>query len=394
MKKQSKEIKYSFIYNRRNKLNKKGLAAVELYLFFDGEKKYITTEIFIKPENWNEKKQRVKACNDVQTHNTKLDEIEKTIIEYKTNIIANGGVYSMADLERQIYRRNSNKFLDFMDREINNRDTKNSTKKTQRVVYNHLLAFKPNVTFGEINYAFVKDFERYLRRQGMQDVSIERCMKALHIYTNEAVKRDLIDIRFDPFRKYSIKVKKKDPVFLTGEELKRIEVLNYSDNNLEYVRNLFLFSCYTGMRISDVQDLRKTDIKKRIIDGVEVKEIVRDTIKHGTPVCIPISEMFDNRIIDILKRHTEPTGEKVFRQLAQPTINRLLKTIASDAGIEKNLHFHTARHTCGTQLTIITKDLGIVQKVLGHKDSRTTQLYSHLTSNDVVNTMRECFKKQ
>ena len=134
----------------------------------------------------------------------------------------------------------------------------------------------------------------------------------------------------------------------------------------------FLFACFTGLRFSDVATLRHTDIKtegeRRYIDKTMVK-----TRRH---IVIPLSASAERW----LPQSQGPNGGLVFRLPTFRWVEICLKRMARDAGIVKDLTFHSSRHTFATSQITLGSDLYTVSRLLGHRNIRSTQIYADIVA--------------
>lgn len=163
--------------------------------------------------------------------------------------------------------------------------------------------------------------------------------------------------------------------YLTIEELKQMEA---TPAGSEKTRNVYLFMCYCGLRISDVKQLTWADIDT----SSEPWIISKRQQKTKTPLYLPLSQKARQFMPE--QGDAAPT-DFVFADLpTEPSMNRSLKMWAKKAGIEKVLTLHTARHTLATTLLTKGADLYTVSKLLGHTDVATTQIYAKIVDSKKV----------
>ncbi|WP_224488671.1 site-specific integrase [Robertkochia flava] len=178
----------------------------------------------------------------------------------------------------------------------------------------------------------------------------------------------------DPFYNFKLKLQQKDREFLTREELIKIIKKEFKFTRLEQVRDLFIFSCYTGLSYSDVCKLTPDDIVLGI-DGDQWLRVKRT--KTGTISNIPLLEMAQE-IIEKYRGQELPNNGLLPHSSNQKT-NSFLKEIAVLCGITKDLTFHMARHTFATTVTLANGvPIESVSKMLGHRSIKTTQHYAKI----------------
>jgi integrase len=190
----------------------------------------------------------------------------------------------------------------------------------------------------------------------------------------------------NPFANYKSKVKEVERVYLTEEEIQSIIGKDFKTDRLSLVRDIFLFSCFTGLAYIDVKNLTKSHISFGI-DGEKWIFTHRQKTESGSKIPIlPVTQM----IIDKYENHPQCINEgKLLPILSNQKMNAYLKEIAGVCEIEKELTFHIARHTFATTVTL-TNGVPIesVSKMLGHKNLRTTQHYAKVLDRKVSEDMK------
>lgn len=154
-----------------------------------------------------------------------------------------------------------------------------------------------------------------------------------------------------------------------------------SELMLQKVRDLFLFSCYTGLRYSDCQNLTWANIKA---NPAAIKLKMQKTTKEIT---IPLT-MQAKAIIDKYSKHSiKVPSVTIFPQIANQVINRNLKDLMKLSGINKSISFHCARHSFASNLIEAHTNLIYVQKLLGHARIADTQIYAQGLESDLFDSM-------
>jgi site-specific recombinase XerD len=190
----------------------------------------------------------------------------------------------------------------------------------------------------------------------------------------------------NPFANYKSKVKEVERVYLTEEEIQNIINKDFKTDRLLLVRDIFLFSCFTGLAYIDVKNLTKSHISIGI-DGEKWIFTHRQKTESASKIPIlPITQM----LIDKYEHHPQCMNEeKLLPILSNQKMNAYLKEIAAVCGIEKELTFHIARHTFATTVTL-TNGVPIesVSKMLGHTNIKTTQHYAKILDRKVSEDMQ------
>ena len=209
---------------------------------------------------------------------------------------------------------------------------------------------------------------------------IERLRKMVNI----AIRNEWI--MKDPFAKFKPSYTKTTREFLSETEIETLESKEFSIERLRQVKDLFIFSCYTGLSYIDVMKLTKTNIC-RGIDG----ELWINTSRQKTdntvrvpllPKALEIIELYENNPRALAKG-------TLFPNISNQKLNSYLKEIADVCGITKNLTFHLARHTFATTVTLTNGvPMETVSKLLGHSSIRTTQIYAKVIEKKVSEDMQ------
>lgn len=162
--------------------------------------------------------------------------------------------------------------------------------------------------------------------------------------------------------------------FLTAEELERMKETFVRNQE---TKRAFLFACFCGLRISDIQSLTYGNIRCEATAKGEQKFIIRKVMKKTKKiVSVPLSNKALSYLPDDFTQH--PKDEKVFNLPTESTINGTLKTWARDARVNKVVTFHTSRHTFATLALTLGADIYTTSKLLGHQNVRTTQIYAEV----------------
>jgi integrase len=246
----------------------------------------------------------------------------------------------------------------------------------------------------KLDYEFISQYSYYLK--SVKDCQHNTTMKYLTYFKKIVllcVKYGWLDR--DPFTAFKMNRKEVEKPFLTESELNVIADKAFPSERLINVRDLFLFSCFTGLAYADVKKLRKDEI----VIGVDGEHwIMTHRQKTDTASRIPLLP----QALQILNKYrdhaqTAITG-KMFPILTNQKMNAYLKEIADVCGISKNLTFHTARHTFATTVTLSNGvPIETVAKMLGHKNLRQTQHYAKVLDLKVGNDMqmlREVLKRK
>lgn len=241
-----------------------------------------------------------------------------------------------------------------------------------------------------LSYGFITDFEHFLRtykpkkeRRTCGNNGTMKHLERLKKMINLAVKLEWIPK--NPFVNFQLKFQKNERHYLNAHELGVMEQSIFTNQSLENVRNIFIFSCYTGLSYSDIKELTGEQIVKNINGNYW---IYTTRIKTNETVKIPLLKQAK----EILKMYQEGLGrasiEPVFATISNQKMNTYLKEIASSIGIRKNISFHSARHTFATTVTLGNGvPIETVSKLLGHTKLATTQIYARVLEQKLNSDM-------
>lgn len=359
--------KTSFV-TLRTKDRAKGRKVLYLDYYVNGKRSYEFLKLYLVAETDNASKELNKKTMDLASAIRDQRELE---------VIKNGEIQIKAKSEMLL----SDWMKTFQDIKSQTGQSENRAKAVY-TVRKHLEEYAPkNTKLSEITPDFCRGFISFLaNRENKKTTKTHAKISALSASSyftifgtalNEAVSRGLIDA--NPIKKLSksdkrpIKAPDTQRCYLTIGEIKRL--INTECKN-EQVKFAFLFSCFTGLRISDIKKLTWKDVTN--VNGN--KYIGFRMKKTLNPLVIKLSKQ-------ALRWMPKQDGEKVFNLPIDSSINRNIKKWAKQAGIEKNVTFHTSRHTFATMELTLGADLYTVSKLLGHKSIRVTQIYAEVIND-------------
>lgn len=265
-------------------------------------------------------------------------------------------------------------------------DKDNLSPLTIRTYYWNLKKFEdfqPRLNCAEIDNILVRKYKQHLLNKGNKPNTINKALTVLRIFLRKMYVDGLI--KDEPFKNIKIGRVYTHRGFLTTNELKHL-YLNFLDNRQflseaeQNVMNVFLFSCFTGLRYSDLHTLDASEI----FDW----KIRKQTHKTGEPVYIPIP--LQARLL------LPPKIEqgKVFKVVENSHFNRILRKAAPKLGYYKYIHCHLARHTFATTCITLGISLPATSKLLGHRNVETTLIYAKFVDTFLDKEMKKFNKLQ
>lgn len=387
-------------YLRSNYVNKEGKTSVMLRIYLNNERLSLgSTGIAITASQWDKDKERIKGrTTDALSTNLQLDNIASglqaifrkiemsddlslerikseflgkkdeidTLMQlfekHNTDISKQVGI-SVSKATLQKYNVCKRHFSDFLDKQYKRNDLK----------------------LTELTYLIIREFDLYLRTVvGQNSNTATKTMKTFKTITLLGQKMGVL--LHDPFMNHRFHLEPVNRGFLTDEEILLIANKEIGIPRLELVRDIFIFSCFTGLAYIDVSNLTPDHIvtlgdKQWIMTQRQKTSVETNILLLDIPKAI-IDKYCDNPAYP--KREN-----KLFPILSNQKMNAYLKEIADLCGIKKNLTFHLARHTFATMSLSKGVPMESVSKMLGHTNIKTTQIYARITNKKIEHDMEK-----
>lgn len=258
------------------------------------------------------------------------------------------------------------------------------TYKTYMSHLSKLQIYKPNVNCTEVSDAFVLGYMDFLRTRNNSEGTIYRSLSILRMFVKTLLLRH--KICDDPMRNIPLKRAKTQRKFLEVNELEKLyysfrtqaSKLNYGER--ESIR-AFLFSCFTGLRYSD--------LKKLTPQNVQNGKIRLFTQKTGAQIYIPIPNQAMELIYYQDKDRSKDSSGCVFHVVNNSTFNKNLRSGSKKLGFQRYLHMHLARHTFATTCITLGMPIEVVSKMLGHANLQTTLIYANYANSVIDREMQK-----
>lgn len=361
-----------------------GTCALFIQLFLNKVQKRIPLNISVKVSDFDKVKQRVKSSHVFATDfNLIIEKALADINKIEINYRLSGVPLTMERLTEE-YNNPSSRldFCKFWENEmISQKDKlKPGTYRQQMSMLTKLKAYKSQVFFYEINEDFIDKLKIHFKKNlKNQDNTISSFIKSFKKYLHIANKRGIITpILHDDIKRKSFT---SERIFLTVEELKKLHKYYLSDfisTTHKSILSRFLFSCFTGLRISDIQKLTADNFSDNMLFFTAEKTNKIQKIKLNETALSFIDPDF--------VFYGKFTGEY---------INRELKFIAKVCDINRKLSYHVSRHTFATNYLLSGGNVVNLQKLLGHSKITETMLYVHIVesmTNNEIMSMDEILK--
>jgi site-specific recombinase XerD len=389
-------------YIKKNAVKSNGKAPVMARITLNSEIVQFSLKCEINPAEWNPKAGKAigKSASAINL-NSLLDGFRANITQHYRDI-SDRDASVTAEKVRNAFlglQTREDSLLDLFDHHIENLRVqigKNVSKDTYmkylrtRNRLQDFMKYKYNISdinLKEINHSFLCDFEVYIKTMhSCGQNSTAKFMQRLKSIILIAKSNGWIKV--DPFLSYKLHFEKSEREYLTEPELEAIMKKKFSIKRLETVRDIFVFSCFTGLAYVDVFNLRENNIRTTFDESLW---IIGKRIKTGVSYRVPLLDV-PMQIIDKYKEVLP--NDEILPMISNQKMNSYLKEIAAVCGVDKNLSFHVARHTFATTVTL-SKGVSIesVSKMLGHTNIKTTQIYARITDNKISDDMNNLASK-
>ncbi|MDQ3190621.1 MAG: site-specific integrase [Bacteroidota bacterium] len=364
---------------RKDFQKKDGSSPICLFLTIDRKKKRFSLNHSIPLDAWDNKNSLIKlSYPDADQVNLLLKSHKKRAADiiYKYELEHKPLTFDI--FEREFKQAKSNCFYSFIELEIKNYKNRAVNVSSTIAGYNtdlsKLQKFRSSLSFRDITVSFLSSYEGYMRNKlKNQQNTIHKSLKFIRTFVNRAIKQGLMQEY--PFRNYTLKTVRSKREFLTYEELQKID-LHINEPIPSFHRKylkIFIFCCHTGLRYQDIRSLRHGNIEGSAlrITMHKTKEIVS----------VPLTK----RAIELIGHGGK--DEFVFKVPTNQVLNKYLKQIFINVGIEKTLSFHCSRHTFATVGLTFGIPIEVISKLLGHQDIKTTQIYAKVVDQVKIREM-------
>ena len=388
-------------YLRSNYVNKEGKTSVMLRIYLNNERLSLgSTGISVKSSQWDKEKERIKGrTTEALNTNLQLDNIASGLqsifrrIEM-TDVVSLERIKSEflgkkeeIDTLMQLFEKHNGDVAKQVGVSVGK-----ATLQKYNVCKRHFSEFlekqykRSDLKLTELTYVVIREFDLYLRTEvGQNPNTATKTMKTFKTITLLGQKMGVL--LHDPFMNHRFHIEPVNRGFLTDEEILLIAHKQINIPRLELIRDIFIFSCFTGLAYIDVSNLTPD----HIVTLGDKQWIMTQRQKTSVETNVLLLDI-PKAIIAKYGGKTYRNG-KLFPMLTNQKTNSYLKEIADICGIKKNLTFHLARHTFATMSLSKGVPMESVSKMLGHTNIRTTQIYARITNKKIEHDMEELADK-
>lgn len=392
------------VFNHNSRLNKHGEGKIHIRIYFN-KRKLIATGISIETRHWDEKLKKVKNHERKDFFNRVIKKLCRQYEENAEQLLLIGKPFGVDDI-LSFHEKETQKvisFTAFIKQNLNSRSNlRPGTIKNHKVLFNRLEEFSTVIEFTDINYPWLCNFESFLRNytftknteiRKLKLTRIKKYFSDLHAYINQAIKNGYLQWQDDPFKMFDMSaynkaVRQANQIDrgIKLNELENIKNLTFDGGNkhLEYIRDFFVFQCYTGLNYTDVIKLTADNLEIKYVNGKKGYVINTIRTKSNERVYIPLFLMNeDGHAESLISKYLDTNKTYIFDFKTSEYINRQLKVIGKMAKIKKNLSSGAGRHT----LAQLLYDRGLhredLKAILGQNRANTTAIYALTKDNNI-----------
>ena len=393
-------------YINRQKTKADGNTSILCRITIDGKSTAITTGEECKGSEWNTKQG---LTTDKKT-NQRIHEFKKLVEKTYQEILVKDGVVSVELIKNRLQGIVTNPTMLLAMSRMELQSVKESVGKSKATYLNlfhsdrNLRDFVESkgvqdIPIGTITEDLFEGYRFFLKKRGLKASTVNTNLCWLSRLMFRAVSRRII--RFNPFENTKYEKEEKKIRFLQKSDVMKLMAMSMNDKEAELARQMFIFSCFTGLAISDMENLKYKHIQTAA-DGQRYirKERQKTKVEFVVPLH-PIAEAIINYYRKEQARNEEQqtVKEKGDSLVFQPHCSRSvmgknLSIVGKACGIRQRLSYHVARHTFGTMSLSAGIPIESIAKMMGHASISSTQIYAQVTDNKISEDMDRLIAKQ
>jgi site-specific recombinase XerD len=388
-------------YGKKNKVTNEHQLPIYLRVTVEGQRFEVSTHRYVEPGKWSQAGGKAKGnTEEARTINAYLDSLKQKVYTYQQEITLEGKAFTKDTLRikwfgiedrtytlLEIFKQHNDQI-----KALIGKDFEKPTYTKFNTTLDHTTEFikwkynASDINISMLSYSFLSEFEFWLKtRKNCNHNTTIKYLSNLRKIVNFCIRNGWL--KKDPF--FGFKMSKEEVIreCVTEQELQVISSKDFKNERLNQVRDIFLFSCYTGLAYIDAKRVKRSELKIGIDGGTWIRAKRKKTnAEISIPLLPPVV-----KIIDAYSKH--PKCEKDDCLLPVPSnqkLNSYLKEIADLCGIQKKLTFHIARHTFAT--TILLNNgvpMETVSKLLSHKSIKVTQIYGKIVDRKISQDMQQ-----
>lgn len=383
-------------YIKKNEPKKDGSVVIMVRITINGVRSQFSSKLLVQPDQWDNKLERVKGYTaEARNLNRAIDNIRAKITTNRNKLMEIDGYVTSERLRNILLGKEEKEktIISYFDKFIEQYKLKVGALASHKTYTRYVLTRQRLVEFmkerynltdmpvKDITVSFVDEFYLYIRNNTECNHNstlkfLQRVRTILYFAKNSGL------VFNDPFCNFRFRYDKVDRGYLDQDELDVLYTKKLPSSRLSQVRDIFIFSCYTGLAYVDIFELTEDKIK-RAFDGhlwIMTKRQKTDVNTNVRLLDIPLK---------ILEKYKgKQKNGKVLPVISNQKVNDYLEEIADICGIDKRITFHLARHTFASTVALGNDvPMETVQSMLGHADIKTTQIYAHVVNQKLSRDM-------
>ena len=390
-------------YINRQKTKTDGKTAIFCRVTIDGKSTVMATGEECLPDAWNSRQGITGEKKINQRLATFRELVEKTYAEMLTK----DGVVSAELLKNRLQgvAATPTTLLAMSEAELQSVKACVGKSRSEGTYRNHTYSDKmlrewiedkgrKDMPIHAVTEEMFEEFRFYLKKKRFAAKTVNRHLCWLSRLMYRAVSKRVI--RYNPFEDATYEKEERKIRFLQKSDIAKLMALKVNDREAELARRMFLFSCFTGLAIADMERLKFSHIQTSA-DGRRYirKERQKTKVESVVPLH-PIAETILNRLREEEEQAVkEKDGDLVFpRGCIRSVMNNKLSTVGLACGVRQRLSFHMARHTFGTLSLSAGIPIESIAKMMGHASISSTQIYAQVTDRKISEDMDKLIQKQ
>ena len=390
-------------YINRQKTKADGKTAIFCRVTIDGRSAVMATGEECLPDEWNSKQ----GITGEKKINQRLAAFRELVEKTYAEMLTKGGVVSAELLKNRLQgvAATPTTLLAMSEAELQSVKACVGRSRSEGTYRNHTYSDKmlrdwienkgrKDILIDAVTGDLFEEFRFYLKKKRFTAKTVNRHLCWLCRLMYRAVSKRII--RYNPFEDATYEKEERKIRFLQKSDVAKLMALKVNDKEAEQARQMFIFSCFTGLAIADMERLKFSHIQTAA-DGRRYirKERQKTKVESVVPLH-PIAETILNRLREEEEQAVkEKDGDLVFpRGCSRSVMNNKLSTVGLACGVRQRLSFHMARHTFGTLSLRAGIPIESIAKMMGHTSITSTQIYAQVTDKKISEDMDRLIRKQ
>jgi len=399
----------TLFYARKSKKTGEGLAPIYMRITVNGQRLEQSIQRLVDPAQWSAAAGRLKGnTSQARQLNLYLDTLSSKVLQMEREMVMDGvtvnfsnfrekwlGLTEPVRLLLEVFQQHNDQMAALI---LAGKEFCPATLDRYNTCRDHIHEFikwkytVEDIDIRRLDYDFVADLEFWLKthRNCAHNTTL-KYISNLKKIVNGCIRKGWLTK--DPFAGFKRTKQEVEREALTELELEKIGSKVFLTDRLNIVRDIFLFSCYTGLAYADVKKLRRSEIAQGIDGNSWIFTHRKKTDTQSRIPLLPPARAIVEKYQDLPPCYD---SDQVLPVLSNQKMNAYLKEIADVCGFPRNLTFHIARHTFATTVTLSNGvPIESVSKMLGHRNLKTTQHYAKVLDrkiSDDTRQLREKFK--